>query len=80
MMKLHLTNQANIPMALSNEFNPQITWELEDCTTKAARLACINKHAKYGHKYELEYSSKTKEVYKHVDSLGNIDYLIVRFN
>ena len=78
-MQLHLTNHAWVSLALSNEFKPNLTRELEDCPDNASRLACINSNSKYSKNWEIEYSSETKNVYKMQDSLGNINYLICRF-
>lgn len=78
-MQLHLTNHAWVTLALSNEFKPNLTRELEDCLDDKSRLACINANSKYRKGWELEYSSNTKNVYKIQDSFGNINYLICRF-
>lgn len=78
-MKLSLTNHAWISLSLNNEFKPQLWWELEDEQSQEWRLKCINKCSKYLKNREVEYTSVTKEVFKCIDRLNNIHYLIVKF-
>lgn len=78
-MKLSLTNHSWVSLSLRNEFNPQLQWELEDQETSEWRLKCIKKYSLYWKNWYVEYQSPTKEVFKKKDYLGNIDYLIVKF-
>ena len=78
-MKLLLINHEWVCLSLNNEFNPQIEWELEDETSQEWRLKCVNKCSKYWSRWQIEYASSTKEVFKHESKLNNIRYLIVRF-
>ena len=79
-MRLYLTNKAGISLSLSNDFLPSLNWEIDDFqASDSEMLECVNRNAKYWRKREIEYSSKTKNVFKNTDSLGNTDYLIVRF-
>lgn len=78
-MKLKLTNRAWVSWSLSNEFEPNLEWELEDETSQEWRFKCIKKYSKFKRDWKLEYESHTKEVYMCEDKLHNVYYLIVRF-
>ena len=77
---LHLKSTNNINFALSNKFDdvPNLLVKARKCNEIAELLQLLNKHSKYGLEFKyLDYNNKDI-IYKAVDYLGNIWYVIAK--
>lgn len=80
-MKIFLTNDNEIPFALSNEFNFPFMMksDLEDYNLDECDKICsiVNSYSKYT-KWSIFKKSDKKIILKTSDVLGNVMYLVIK--